>query len=71
MGYRDDVYERAHQTEEHNLISTSIVNSLQQQVGKIKLQEASALDEDRQNIAVKSCLLALTNNSKKMEARTK
>lgn len=71
MGYRDDTYVKGHEKEENNLISTSIINAMQQDLGKIKLEEASALDEDRQKLAAKACIMALTNNSKKLEARTK
>lgn len=71
MSYRDDVYDQQHQKEETNLISTSVLNTLQQRMGQAKLEEASAMNEEVRNIAAKACIMALTNNSKKLEARTK
>ena len=67
----DDVYEAKHKEEENNLVATSVVNAFQQQAGQAKLQAAEELTEDVQDITVKACLMALTKNSKKLEAQTK
>jgi hypothetical protein len=42
-----------------------------QEVGQSKLKEAEAITEDVQHVAVKACLMALTKNAKKLEARAK
>lgn len=62
MSYRDDVHELQHKQEEEENIASSIVHTFQQRAGQASLQQASELGAEVKNIAVKNCLLAMTNN---------
>jgi len=71
MGFRDDVFAKKHEHEENQIIGSSVINAMQQGIGKNKLKEAAEMSEDVQLVAAKACLMALTKNAKKFEARTK
>jgi hypothetical protein len=71
LGYRDDILVKKHAREDSNLVKQEVVNTMIQEVGQSKLKEAEAITEDVQHVAVKACLMALTKNAKKLEARAK